>query len=166
MFTYVYSEACIHRLGVRDFLTQSTKPSQSTSGTAQPGSSSSWRLRLEWGDRIFPWVWHAFIVLTCSPSSSLMFTNTSYKFSAKVIHNKLNLNRHLIHSSATKEGVNIISMYQSLVSWNLEFWLFGIHLESTKETKSYQLTTKLQVNITRSVSRRRDLPNKYKSSFM
>lgn len=37
---------------------------------------------MEWGERRFPCVWQAFIVLQCSASSSRILTNTSYKLSA------------------------------------------------------------------------------------
>lgn len=58
-------------------------PSQSVWGGTQAESSSEASSAYEWGDRRFPGVWQAFIVLQCSASSSLMFRNTSYKFSAE-----------------------------------------------------------------------------------
>ena len=69
---------------VIDFFKQSTTPSQCW-GVTQPASSLS--SKDEWGDRRFPGVWQALIVLQCSASSSLMFRNTSYKFSAAIGNN-------------------------------------------------------------------------------
>lgn len=68
---------------VTDFFKQSTIPSQSVWGRTHAESSSEASSAYEWGDRRFPWVWQAFIVLQCSASSSLMFRNTSYKFSGE-----------------------------------------------------------------------------------
>lgn len=65
----------------RDFLTQSMMPSQSFSSTTH-SVSVSMLLGTEWGERRFPCVWQAFIVLQCSASSSRILTNTSYKLSA------------------------------------------------------------------------------------
>lgn len=64
---------------VTDFFKQSKMPSQSLEATI---FDSSQKGADEWGDRRFPWVWQSFIVLQCSASSSLMFTNTSYRLSA------------------------------------------------------------------------------------
>jgi hypothetical protein len=66
-----------------DFFIQSTIPSQSVWEGTHAESSSEASSAYEWGDRRFPWVWQAFIVLQCSASSSLMFRNTSYKFSGE-----------------------------------------------------------------------------------
>lgn len=70
-----------HSLLTRDFLTQSMIPSQSSSGITHSVSVSK-HFCIEWGERRFPCVWQAFIVLQCSASSSRILTNTSYKLSA------------------------------------------------------------------------------------